>query len=692
MRIETPPVIAAFVATRDRRARARLLHDGARALLANPTMVDGIADAATAGDSDELEAAAELLSRALDEARMAAENDAPEGPALMEAVAAALSARDAATPFSPAVRMRLAQIYARASLAPPPVALLTPEIMGGHDPGSHDAGDAPDIGAALDELIREMGDDPLQLHAALGELFAGLPPDVGAVLVAATIARPGDVEAHLGLYWLLDRQPQLRLSAATALLQRAEAHALPPDIGTVLPTIRKWLPDEPARDALDATIRRLMRNDAARAGSRAPIVQRAAASLPDGAGAQSLIAAVQVGKRRGVAMIMLKQGHGVKDAFVIPCASAAEQKRMLGHVLGELETVDVGPGTIAEMLSVGLGEGALLDKPPAPGLVDMVAFFNADALLPGPSDTAAILAAIGAEDALGELSSEPVAGLIDASDAWSERFEQTDAWFEDTGPLRAAITRARTDRGRETAVWKHLETRRDWWARQFAVSAATLRSQIKPEPELWLSFAAVAQALIHKQPLKKIPIMAHIMALTLDAFDARESDPAAAATAGAPAEPGPGMDREIGHLLQHAGMSAAYLEGYLTALAISPLAPKPQAWLGPLLAGIEFPGEGALERLLDLIMMHANRISDEAAQPDTVAGWIAALDAAGLCEWTEGFTDLVKATRSAWPAKSTAADDKRVLKDVAAVAKGAEATVLRKVLPAWVARRHASRQ
>ena len=58
---------------------------------------------------------------------------------------------------------------------------------------------------------------------------------------------------------------------------------------------------------------------------------------------------------------------------------------------------------------------------------------------------------------------------------------------------RAAIARARTEKGRESAVWKHLESRRGWWARQFAVSAATLQSA--SDPDLWLSFATVAQAL-----------------------------------------------------------------------------------------------------------------------------------------------------------------------------------------------------
>jgi hypothetical protein len=42
-----------------------------------------------------------------------------------------------------------------------------------------------------------------------------------------------------------------------------------------------------------------------------------------------------------------------------------------------------------------------------------------------------------------------------------DHFEQSNAWFEDTADLRAVISRARTEKGQEAVVWKHLETRRE---------------------------------------------------------------------------------------------------------------------------------------------------------------------------------------------------------------------------------------
>lgn len=667
-------MIAAIVDASEDQERAHLLRQAAKTLLFMPAAMAEIATAALdPEDSASAQAAVALLSCALDEARMAVENDTPEGDALISAVAATLRAQDTARPFTPVLRLRLAQAYARAGLPPPPFTILTPEAMAVAVP---DGEKLPDLGELLDPILRDLGDTPLQVHAALSELLAGLPSEPAAMLVSMIIARPGAVEARLGLYWLLDPRAEIRLAAATVLLTRAETGTLPPDLAALLPAIRKWLPDEPARAALDAVIRWQIRDGGMQSQSSAATIHRAAASLPDGVGAQSLIAVFQQGSRRGIAMAMLKQGHGIKDAFVIPCANASEQKRMLASILDEIETFDIPPAALAEELARGLGEGLALDLLPAPGFVDWAELLGPDALTPAAGDGGAILAAIGSTDAFSPASR---AALVKASADWMEHFEQSDAWFEDTADLRAAIARARTEKGQETAVWKHLETRRDWWARLFAVSAATLKAA--GDREFWPSFAAVAQALLDGSPLKRIPVMADIVDVTLDAFDAREGKAPPSAAGG-----------EISLLLDHVGLTAAYLQGYLAALAVAPREPSPEAWLGSLLGGIKFPGEGAINQLLGFVTTQAELANDGAGDAQIVAGWLAALDAKGLQDWASGFDALVSQCPRSWPAKSLAADDKRVLRDIRAVTKGADSAALRKVLPSWIARRHALRQ
>ena len=250
-------LIAAIVDATDDRERAHLLRQAGKSLLFMPAATAEIAIATLGPENgSSTQAALMLLSAALDEARMAAENDTPEGRALIETVAATLMAQDAARPFASVIRLRLAQAYARAGLPPPSFAMLSPETMASEEPCGEEM---PDLGELLDPLLREIGDAPLQVHAALSELLAGIPPKPAAMLVALTLARSGNVEARLGLYWLLHPEAEIRLAAATALLSRAEARTLATETTALLPAIRKWMPDGPARAALDAVIRRRMR-------------------------------------------------------------------------------------------------------------------------------------------------------------------------------------------------------------------------------------------------------------------------------------------------------------------------------------------------------------------------------------------------------------------------------------------------
>lgn len=72
--------------------------------------------------------------------------------------------------------------------------------------------------------------------------------------------------------------------------------------------------------------------------------------MPDGANAQSIAAAVRRGGRRGVVVLHLGQGFGIKDAFVVPCDSATEQKRMVATVLEEMAAVEVSPDFVPRAL------------------------------------------------------------------------------------------------------------------------------------------------------------------------------------------------------------------------------------------------------------------------------------------------------------------------------------------------------
>ncbi len=673
-------------------ARTRRIHQEAQAFLHAPAGVGALLQAALrAGEGTRSDVASALLAVALDAARMAVENGTPAGPPLLQAAETAVREMHAAGSLDASARIRIAQIYARAELDPPPEPMLTLDVLADAAPSG--GRQLPDVGAMLQGILREADQGPLQAHAMLGESLAALPPDARAAFVQFVAAFDHVLAPRLALYWLLDRAPEVRLAAATALLGRANAGRLEADIAACLPTLRRWLPAEPARAMVDAAIRARLRQGGAASPATAWQVQKAFSTLPDGAGARSLAVLLRQGRKRAVALLLLKQGHGVKDAFIMPFGSAEAQQRFLREMGQQVMLLEIEPAHLPGTLARALGDGAAQGVLPAPGLVDLIGIWGGDALSPLPSDARSILAALGADAALPKGKGEEQEALLRLAGAFMGGEAHFHSWFEDTAALTDALARARGARQQEAAAWRHLEGRRDWWARQLAACAATLQAASKMDPSLWRAFAASAQALLDKRPLRQVPVMEHIMAISLDAAEARVIEAMAApvppprATAPRPEKRG-----EFARLLAEAGRSEAHVQGYLVALAVCPRLVSLESWLGPLLGGIEFRGEGKLQRILDLVILRANRMEQEVADATEVRRWVAALDDPGLRDWAGGFTALVAATKGAWTGGTLNPADRRVLRQLELVAGGGDMDGLRSVLPAWIAARYARRR
>ena len=146
---------------------------------------------------------------------------------------------------------------------------------------------------------------------------------------------------------------------------------------------------------------------------------------------------------------------------------------------------------------------------------------------------------------------------------------------------------------------------------------------------------------------------------------------------------------ELARLLATAGISEAYVQGYLSGLAVCPRRVSVDSWLGALLGGIEIRVEGAVQRVVDLVFMRANKLNQDAGDQATIREGIAALDEGALRDWARGFATLVGATKRAWSASALTPADRHMLRNLDIAAKGGEQDGLREVLPAWITARHA---
>ena len=366
--------------------------------------------------------------------------------------------------------------------------------------------------------------------------------------------------------------------------------------------------------------------------------------LPDGAGAQSIALALERGRSRAVAFLLLKAGHGVKDAFIAPAEGAGEQRRMLGE-LEAMGAVEVDPAHVPRALARALGDGAAHGTPPAPGLVNIAEVWPGAALRPQPGDTRAILAELDPEGAVAALSPQARGRLVGESADWPERFALIDSWFEDNAAVRALLDEPASGRALVRRLWDHLEERRNWWALQCARSAAVLRAA-EPKGRDWRSFAAVAAALLEGRALRRTPITERVLEATLlaaaarrhdaalDALDDVEDDPAPGergALAGAPRpRPAPAGPGEFERRLAGSGVDPAWVDGLATAAAVSPEAASPLGWLMGVVQAVEHRDEASLERFLKLLILRADAA---AASPAATAERLAALDAGSRARW-----------------------------------------------------------
>ena len=555
--------------------------------------------------------------------------------------------------------------------------------------------DAETLEELFRDLVAQAEGDALVLHKALAEMFPAMPAALRDAVAEFAIAHPDPIFAQLGCYWLVDTSATIRRAAARGLAARFEAGDLSGETTARLTVLRSWMPQDEARGQVDQILRDALRAGQDQASPDAGwTVKSAFASLPDGSGAQSMAIALTSGNAHAVAMVLLKTGSGVKDAYVIPCDSARDQTALLDRMTEETGALSVPMDYVASAVALALGDGLAQGLPPAPGLIDVAARCGLTTLRPATSDTAELLTGLSVHADVSALSAQKRGRLINASKDWWARHDLLRYWHDESDDVREVLAAARGPRAADRALWTWLETRRDWWAHQIARCAALLDAIGDPDTE---SFAATAMALLDGRALRKTPIMATIHEQTIEAWVLDDPDLPEGAGVGEfielaeqeePAREGEG---ELSNLLAGADMTADWIDGYLMSVVIAPRMIAPNRWLPRILekaaAGLE-PAE--LQRFLDIVMMRANAaITVIDGQSDFEAD-MTQRGAGGVREWASGFHAGRESFKSSWPKKSVGPTDQAILRQIAeARTHGLPAPGIR-IVGQWLSARHAT--
>lgn len=642
-------------------------------------LVDTLSDADAEGFDDCLT----LLSRILDEARMNQENEEPGASDFFQVLAVDLTERTDAGELNAETCFGLCQAYLRASLTPPDQLRTAPNAFEAFT--GDEMPELPDVARLAEGLVPD-GSTPFETYTGLREVVGAMSAQVTTAFLTQTIGQGDPRMIAVGRYFLLDPVAEMRDAAIAGFGLLAESANVDAALLSDLILIRNWLPNGKALDTLITTA--LRREPSGGTVPQPWQLHRVMTSLPDGTGSQSILGVCSRGSTRAVAAAMIKEGHGIKDAYVIPCSSRGDQKSIVEQIEQAMTMHDVSPSYLAPAVGFALGDGLARGAVTTPGFLDVAPMFGIGDVTPQTGGHAALLAAVDPQGELAALSDNRRGRLIGKSRDWFSEHDICSSWFVSDATLMAALEEASTATSAKKIVVGHLEERRDRWEKIFARTALILRHDGNTPPDAWMSFAVVAQTLAIGREIKKIPVFEDILGQTLEVAAERamedlddelewgneELDPPEIEAEG---------QGELAKLLKGSPLKPDQIDGYLTAVLIAPEFASPTEWLPPLMEGIEVKGQGSIQRILDILMLRYGALN-EAVILGEIGGDLRDLPPKRFQAWTEGFAQAVDSIKGAWPKRVLSRDDKQVLNLIRSAAIDDLTPTLKPLLPSWI--------
>ncbi len=271
-------------------------------------------------DAHLVAALAFMCGQALETLRYGVERQDPDAAAMLDAVRGRLVREARSDRADPGVLMLVTKQFAVAKLD------IGEELRGAMgdmlDEQSDEAAEAGagdlDMERHLVELARELGDDAFAIHGELGETASSFPIDHRLAMASFMLASDADPVRDAALGWLFDPEPGVVPALCASLWRRPTIGRLGGTALRRLVAVRNWLPPA-ARPGVDAAVRAARRKGGEPAPLPAP-ARRGAAHLGLrrlGRG-QRLRAGAHRRKpaAHAVASLLIKLGHGVRDAWV----------------------------------------------------------------------------------------------------------------------------------------------------------------------------------------------------------------------------------------------------------------------------------------------------------------------------------------------------------------------------------------
>lgn len=470
-------------------------------------------------DDDPSDIASLLLSSLLDQARMGQENGDAYGAGFLETIETAVQTGLADGTLKQEHLMVLAGCYKQVGLPVPRSLMLNVENMA-PSPNMENF----DLSESLEGVARDVladGGSAYDLFNTIDAMLAAVPEEIQATLANHFATMNTPVFERCALFMLLSGSDLVQEAIITGLHVRFSQSAMTPETIKLLPMIRGWFAEGKTKAGLDELIKKARRKAVPmQSNTESLCLREIVASITDGVGAQSIIIVLEQDADIFVAMILIKTGHGIKDAFIMPPEHSADAEELIEHLCAETGADNISTDTLCLLLEGALADGVDNRCPPAPGFLDIVEACGQYNLHPQELNLERLLDFSDPERKILDASPQALGRWINDDVALTRLRFMTDSWFEDTEETRKIVMSRGAVETKETKIWNYLENRRDLWARRFLQTAVMLRDAEQLRD--WTTLTASAHGLMNGRPLKRIPLMDDIVYMTIKAADMRD--------------------------------------------------------------------------------------------------------------------------------------------------------------------------
>lgn len=457
-----------------------------------------------------------LIGVALNVLRMMDESRHPTATGVVEELRSRLVAAARSGDLDPGLLLLIGRQFASAKLdIGDELRGLMAELAGGEAHADPEA--TPEqLQAHYRGLAASLDQDPFAIHAELAETAHTFPEEQRIGLIASLVYSQVSAVRDASLGWLLDRSVTVSREAGALIADAARQGLVSPQSWNRMILMRNWLPEN-RREQLDPAIRACQERGTPAAPAHTPDIRNILLSGSDGAGAQSAFFVVKEGRSFALASILLKHGHGVRDAWVRHGVRRAEADAMLGYIDEEVEHFGASLEAIETCLANALAMNVETRTPPPFGLVDFVEAVGLQSTRPLRKTGDALIDQLVDEIPAGRKRSADVARALAASAHWPMIYGAMQSWFEEGESVHGVLASVRPKKKRRDAVLDRiLPDRRTRWAELVAWTALAVREE---DRIAGTGLALVARELRSERPLRDIPIAVWIARNTVDAFE-----------------------------------------------------------------------------------------------------------------------------------------------------------------------------